>query len=109
MLTIDHQGPYAYVSRSPTDSECNRYIGNGYRPPSLVNERDPNVYDYARGKRPPNYPVPTLIGTVENDGYCVDILGTPDYGANLDTIKYPWKYANHEKVTPVLAWFIRNR
>lgn len=67
MLTIDHQGPYAYVSRPPTDSECNRYIGNGYRPPSLVNERNPNVYDYARGKRPPNYPVPAIPTRINYD------------------------------------------
>lgn len=60
MYQIDHRGPYSYVSRPPTPTECNHFIRNGYSPPDLVSERDANVYRYLRCEVPPNYPMPAI-------------------------------------------------
>lgn len=59
-LTIICDHGYLYCYREPTESDANRYLSAGYRVPTLVNERDPSVYQYARGNVPPRYPMPAL-------------------------------------------------
>lgn len=58
--TLKPNGDYMYVMRKPTQSECDRYIRNGYTPPELDREHDRTAYMYARGETKPNYPMPAL-------------------------------------------------
>lgn len=58
---LDHDGRgHAYVTRPPTQAECNRYIRNGYNPPAMERESDRAIYLYLRGDLAPNYPVPAI-------------------------------------------------
>jgi hypothetical protein len=76
MLTIIVSHPYLYVYRELTEADITRYIFNGYRPPSIERERNPDVYKYARGELPPRYPVPAIPRRVyiSSDYVAVDIL-----------------------------------
>lgn len=60
-LTIKHFHPYAYVYRDVTWEDVCRDISNGYSSLALELERNPLIYEYARGNMPPNYPMPVLI------------------------------------------------
>jgi len=62
---IRRNGKHLYVEREPTQSECNRFISNGYSPPPLVREPNRDVYLYLRGETKPHYQVPAIQYHVE--------------------------------------------